>query len=239
VGTKWQEAWLFSRSEQRGIVVLVVICLASVLYAVFVPAWISRREIADFERTFEVLAASRRDVRQITADTIPPKEPETIAEDGQRGSTYGNRQPLHRPVLQKAAIVTDSTLRINTAGARDMIRTGLVPREIAYRLVKFRDQLGGFHSVEQLRDIYGMTDSLFTVMEDHVEVENTELSVIYVNSLSAEELMGHPYISKGLAAQMVNFREKVKPFATREDLAMLYFMDEALLEKIMPYISFY
>jgi DNA uptake protein ComE-like DNA-binding protein len=249
----WNEFISFSRSERQGITVLVFLCLFSAAYRYTVPEMISRKEIARFESKLKAWEASSE--RTAASDSV-------WQSTGTAGSKYAEDQRAALPPATKSGRTAQYTasvdqnarnsarsdvpnapalteLRINTVEAAAIIRSNLLPREIAYRLVRFREEAGGFHSSKQILDLYGMTDSMYRSVVDRVVVEPVELRKVYVNSATAEELQTHPYISKGLAKQIINFREKVKPFETSEDLLRLYFMDADLLEKVYPYISFY
>ena len=240
--SEWTNAMDFSTSEKRGIVVLIFLCLISAAYSIVVPELISRQEIRKFESHLQGVLVNRDTITQGNVPhqtSVGGNDQQTIATGtpitGEQKTT--NHVIPDRPHIAVAA--QPSKLHINSASAREIIQLRRLPDKIAFRLVRFREESGGFYSVEQLKDIYGMTDSMYAGVLDITIFEAVDLQKINVNTATLEELYKHPYISKGLANQMINFREKVKAFDSSQDLLRLYFMDEMLLQKLSPYLSFY
>lgn len=236
----WFSNFQYSTSEKRGIFVLIVLCLLSAVYCYTVPEIVHRRQMARFER--EVLSPHPA-AEQMHAEH-PHQEGQEEKPSGQPAAAPGVRtdRTVDQPVARRASIketpVAERPVRINTASAAEILRSVTLPPAIAYRIVRFREGAGGFYSITQLRDVYELTDSLYRTIAGSFLLDTVALSRINVNTASAEELMEHPYISRGLAAQIVNFREKVAPYRSQQDLLRLYFMDEVLLDKLLPYIIY-
>lgn len=109
---------------------------------------------------------------------------------------------------------------------------------LAAELPRFREALGGFHSVEQLNDIYGVDSARFEKIKGYFFcVDGAKLRFIQINSLGRHELMSHPYIDYKLAKNVVNFRERIRLFHSAEDLIKLGLVDEALFRKLAPYLK--
>jgi DNA uptake protein ComE-like DNA-binding protein len=56
------------------------------------------------------------------------------------------------------------TILINQVTAAELLLIPGFNKPLAARMVKFRDKLGGFKSIDQVRKTYGLTDSLFQLM---------------------------------------------------------------------------
>lgn len=109
---------------------------------------------------------------------------------------------------------------------------------LAAEVPRFREALGGFHSVEQLKDIYGVDSAQFEKIKDYFFcADGAKLRFMQINSLGKQELMSHPYIDYKLAKNMVNFRERIRLFHSAEDLSKLRLVDEALFRKLAPYLK--
>lgn len=231
----------FSASERRGIRVLVVLCLLSACFNQYVPAWVSRKQIAKFERDNAALLAELRSggggtVSEVPVSRLPMPRP---AHDSAGTAAAPKPDRAYQEKVRKAPQEVrerPAFLRINTADAAELIRTGLVEPVIARRIVRFREGLGGFLHAGQLADVYGLTDSVFRAIADRVVVDSIGVRTINVNTATAEELMAHPYIHKGLANQIVNYRNKAGPYSGPEELLKLYFMDGETLNRLSPYI---
>jgi len=235
----------FSRSERRGISVLVVLCLLSAAYNQFMPDYISKKQIDRFEREHQVVLSSLRGDPKVeeqqkspahddssTNDIVRP--PVSVQKEDRVVKEHAGKEYAETPVGNPSV----KELRINSATAPQLIQTGLVSKKIAFRIIRYRESLGGFVRADQLKEVYELTDSIYSSISEMVILETIEVRRVKVNSDSAEEMMDHPYIHKGLAGQIVNYREKAGNYRDGTDLLRLYFMDENLLEQLRPYLDF-
>ena len=55
----------------------------------------------------------------------------------------------------------DQPILINQASAAELSRLPGLSKSLAARMIKFRDKIGGFQSLDQVRKTYGITDSIF------------------------------------------------------------------------------
>ncbi|MCP4121729.1 MAG: hypothetical protein GY751_08235 [Bacteroidetes bacterium] len=234
----------FSRSERRGISVLVVLCLLSAAYNQFMPDYISNKQIDLFEREHQVVLSSLRGDPKVEKEQKSPAYNDSSTNDIERLSVSVQKEdrvvkePVRNEYSETPATLSIKELRINSATAPQLIQTGLVSKKIAFRIIRYRESLGGFVRANQLKEVYELTDSIYSSISEMVILEATEVRRIKVNIDSADEMMEHPYIHKGLAGQIVNYRTKAGDYRDGSDLLKLYFMDESLLEQLRPYLDF-
>ncbi|MCC8152844.1 MAG: helix-hairpin-helix domain-containing protein, partial [Tannerellaceae bacterium] len=65
----------------------------------------------------------------------------------------------------------------------------------ANRIIKYRELLGGFYSVEQLKEVYGIEEDRFSQLKDWFKADALLIRKVYINQLTEEELRSHPYIN--------------------------------------------
>ncbi len=107
----------------------------------------------------------------------------------------------------------------------------------AKKIVGFREKLGGFSSIEQVRETYGLPDSTFQQILPYLR-ESSVFRFIEINSADIETLKAHPYIDARLATGIVNYRSQHGPYASAEDLRKLRALQPDQLEKLKPYLKF-
>lgn len=107
----------------------------------------------------------------------------------------------------------------------------------AKRIVRFREALGGFYSLDQIATTRGLPDSTFQAIRSFLKVSQI-FRPIAINSASYEELKKHPYISRNLANSIVRNREKAGRFNGPEDMRRLRLIKEEELPRLLPYFSF-
>jgi DNA uptake protein ComE-like DNA-binding protein len=109
---------------------------------------------------------------------------------------------------------------------------------LASRIIRFRDKLGGFVSVDQVSEVFGLPDSTFQRIEPRLRAEAPGVVVpILVNQASADQMANHPYISRKLSALLVAYRKQHGPFREAKDLMAIPLVDSSLFKRIAPYVS--
>lgn len=126
---------------------------------------------------------------------------------------------------------------INTADTTQLIRLKGIGSKLAARIVKFRDGLGGFISVTQYNEIFGL-DSVALSELNHWAAVRTPAQKININTASAEDIDRHPYISKRQAEIIVRYREQHGAYKSAQELLNIKILDEKLVSKIAPYLAF-
>ena len=108
----------------------------------------------------------------------------------------------------------------------------------ANRIIKYRNLLGGFYSLEQLKEVWGFKDSMLIMNQSRLTVDASKIKKININQASVEILKMHPYIHYQKAVVMNNFRKAHGNFKTMDDIKNTKVFTDAELEKLSPYISF-
>ena len=127
-------------------------------------------------------------------------------------------------------------VNINQADTTAFIALPGIGSKLAARIVNFRDKLGGFYSVEQVRETYGLPDSTFQKVKGSFQLSGT-VRKLNVNTATKDELKVHPYIKWNLASAIVEYRNQHGAFKSLDDLKNISIIDEATFEKIMHYLS--
>lgn len=146
-------------------------------------------------------------------------------------------QPSFSNFPQKEKINSSITIDINNADTTAFIELPGIGSKLANRIVNFRDKLGGFRSIEQVGEIYGLPDSTFLKIKGNLQLKSLTIRKISINQASTEELKAHPYIKWHLANAIVEYRNQHGNFKSIEDLKKIIIIDEITFEKIAPYIS--
>jgi competence ComEA-like helix-hairpin-helix protein len=126
------------------------------------------------------------------------------------------------------------SINMNSASAKEWQSISGIGPVLSKRIVKFRDKLGGFHSKEQLAQVYGMEEnyekfiSFLTLTKDSHKRLN-------IYTASEKELSKHLFISYKTAKQ-IKEAVKDKPEIRMENLMEIDGIDKKALGKAMPYL---
>ncbi len=107
---------------------------------------------------------------------------------------------------------------------------------LSQRIVKFRDKLGGFYSVDQVAETFGLPDSTFQLIKPFLQLSG-EVKKININTSTLEELKNHPYIKPQLANAIVQYKVQHGDYKAVEDIRKIMILTEELFAKISPYLS--
>jgi competence protein ComEA len=129
-------------------------------------------------------------------------------------------------------------ININTADSSTLVLIkGISPKMVPY-IIKFRQNVGGFHSPEQLNEVFKSPLKNFDDIKPQVTVEGFK-PMIEINSISAVELKKYKYFAKdNLATILVAYRDKHGKFTKPEDLKKCVVVNDEILTKITPYLVF-
>jgi DNA uptake protein ComE-like DNA-binding protein len=128
-------------------------------------------------------------------------------------------------------------IEINTCDTSDLIALRGVGSFLANKIVDYRTKLGGYHSLNQLLEVWKMSPETYDLIVQRLTIDSTLISRINVNTGSISELAVHPYIRKTLAENIVNYRNMHGNYKTWSDFEKLYFYKKTTFEKLRPYLS--
>ena len=128
-------------------------------------------------------------------------------------------------------------VEINAADTAAFIALPGIGSKLATRIINFRDKLGGFYSIDQVGETYGLADSTFEKIKPWLKLENIGLRKININTATKEEMKSHPYLRWTLANAIVEYRSQHGKYSAVEDLKKVSAVTEEIFEKVKPYIS--
>jgi competence protein ComEA len=123
----------------------------------------------------------------------------------------------------------------------DSIVLQIVPgvgQKTAGRIIKFRDNLGGLYSKDQLLEVYGMTPEVMEKVFEYFEFEPGIKNKVLINQSDVNTLAQHPYINYGSAKVIVAFREQHGAYHSAEDLLKIKIFNAEWVDRLKPYLEF-
>ncbi|MEQ9297248.1 MAG: helix-hairpin-helix domain-containing protein [Cyclobacteriaceae bacterium] len=126
---------------------------------------------------------------------------------------------------------------INSAVAEDLVFMRGIGPVLSERIVKYRDMLGGFSSLDQIDEVYGLDGVIADSLKQYFYLDSVLVKSLDVNYLKAEELRKHPYIDYKLANALEQYRIQHGDYVLAEDLLAIKIMDDSTFQKILPYLK--
>jgi competence protein ComEA len=150
----------------------------------------------------------------------------------EKKTSTGTDKPGYRLKNYTAAGVSD----INQADTAAFIALPGIGSKLAARIIAFREKLGGFYSVQQVAETYGLPDSTFNKIQPLLQCNHPVVRQININTADANTLKQHPYIRWNLANAIVQYRAQHGNFKSAEDLQQIALITPGLFEKLKVYL---
>ena len=112
---------------------------------------------------------------------------------------------------------------INNAQADELMKIIGVGRTVAYDIVKFRNDLGGFSSMEQLKEIPSVDGDVYDILCRYYSVNNENgknngETKINLNTATVRDLAMVDGISESTAKEIILYRKKFGDFVSVREL---------------------
>ncbi len=135
--------------------------------------------------------------------------------------------------------IPDRILEINSSTAEEFMKLRGVGPVLSQRMVDFRNALGGYASVAQIKEVYGVSVELYNQILNYLSVDVSLVEGLDVNHSSVRRLKAHPYIDFYQARDIVECRNKKDSGMSLVDLKQLPSFDKDQINRLIPYFKFY
>lgn len=128
---------------------------------------------------------------------------------------------------------------LNTASQQDLIKVRGIGEKLSERILTQKEKLGAFVSMQQLRDVYGLSDEVIAELNKCFYVgETPDIKKIKINELSIKELGEFPYFRYPISKNIVVYRSNHGKIRNSEDLAKIPDFPVEKIEIIALYLEF-
>jgi competence protein ComEA len=129
-------------------------------------------------------------------------------------------------------------LNINRCDSADLeVLPGIGP-VLSVRIIKYRELLGGYVSVSQLKEVYGIPDSVYRVISGMISIDSTAVRKININSAGFRELDRHPYLERYDVQAILKYRELKGRIEGMNELKTNNILKGEKATRIIPYLLF-
>lgn len=139
-------------------------------------------------------------------------------------------------IFEKPKIVV---LDINLATKEDLKKVYGIGDGLSERILKEKEKLGGFVSMEQMRDVWGLSDEVIEKLNQSFRLAVIpEVKKIDINNASIKELMKFPYFRYDLAKSIVTYRSMNGEIKSVDDLIKISGFPVDKVKIIALYLEF-
>lgn len=155
---------------------------------------------------------------------------ENLPNKPQSASTEDTLSKVERPALSLIDLnAADSLMLLSLPGSGPWT---------AYRILRYRQALGGFSSIYQLLEVRGIDSLKFFAMEPWLTVDKNAITPLRINYLDFRDLVKHPYLSFDQVKALVNHRDRRGFIRNADELLRLQHYDSNDIKCLQPYLRF-
>ena len=129
-------------------------------------------------------------------------------------------------------------VELNTADSARLTDIDGIGGAFAKRIVYYRERLGGFITKEQLKEVYGIDELKYNEIKNQVKVDARRIRKININTITFDKLRLMPYLSYKQGNAIVEYRKQHGDYTSIADLKNIAIIDDDILRKIEPYITY-
>jgi competence protein ComEA len=127
---------------------------------------------------------------------------------------------------------------LNEADTTQLIAIYGIGTKLATRILKYRDKLGGYITMDQLKEVYGLDSAVVGRLREKTFItERFTPTRINLNQSTEKELAVHPYLSKEIARAITTYRFQHGAFTSLDDLNNIKLLDEKKIQRLKPYFT--
>jgi competence ComEA-like helix-hairpin-helix protein len=132
----------------------------------------------------------------------------------------------------------DTILNLRTADTTELKMIRGIGSYRAKMIVRYREQLGGYISIDQIMEAKGMEKAIADSILPHFIIDSVVVVKMPVNKMRLEGLQRHPYLSFEQAKAIYEYRRKHIRINSKEELLKIKELSSTDIEKISHYMDF-
>jgi len=129
-------------------------------------------------------------------------------------------------------------LDLNSCDSASLDRLPGIGPVLASRIIKFRHLLGGFASIDQMKEVYGLSIETFNLISGRIFADTLSLVRIGINNADYKVLAGIPYLEKYEVTAILKYRELKGKIISISDLTDNKLISVEKAAKVRPYLKF-
>lgn len=185
---------------------------------------------------------------------LTPKLTHTILHYRQKGGHFYSAQQLKKiygmpdSIYQQlhAFVLIDQpeikhniqVVELNSCDSNALIQLPGIGSATANRIIAYRSVLGGFYSINQLDEVWGMKEEVLKKCAPFLKINLKHIKKISINKATWAEFNQHPYLQGEIATAIVEFRKAHDYHIEKlSDIQEIKLLNEKIFRKIVPYLT--
>lgn len=148
---------------------------------------------------------SESDFEQLESFIVLPDVSRSVRTNREKNKSKETKNDADAPKPIKKEI---PIVEINSVDSATLVELPQIGSFTAGRIIAYREKLGGFIELEQLREVKGMDSTRYETVLPYLRLENVEIQKLDINRTDFKTLVNHPYLNYNQVKAIVSHREK-------------------------------
>lgn len=213
----WKDYFYFERRDRNTVILLLLVLIVSglIYYVTRTDDTLYSPDESEYQKQLDDFLLNLNDKDQ--SDSVKVKY----------------------PIIQKYSqkLKVGEMIELNSADTTQLKKIPGIGSSFANRIVKYRNLLGGYISLSQLREVWGVDQSLYTKIKPYISLK-IKVTKVKINQMSAQELRKHPYINYQQAKIITDLRQRKGNITSLSRLSLLDEFTEKDIKRLEYYLSF-
>lgn len=135
----------------------------------------------------------------------------------------------------------DEPLELNRADSAALRSVYGIGEKSVMEIIRYRERLGGFHRVEQLAEVRGVTEANYEKILQQIWCDSFQIQKIDINFAPAERIKEHPYVAPRTFRKLISKRQQRKSkggWSTVEEMVEENILTPDEAQRLRPYLRF-
>lgn len=246
----WREWFMLTRRERRAAWVLLALIALSIGYryqavreqnlqlkidslmAVVTPS--PQPVNAEMSVSPSPLADNSTPRKESLPTPNAPKQSPTKAVATETKPTHAET----KPILRSHKFTKPTVLDLNRVDSATLVRVPGIGAVYARSIVAYRERLGGYCSVEQLREVTVLKEGAYEQLSPWFATPDPPIRWLNINKADFKQLVRHPYIGYERAKTIANRIRRSGVLTSLDELSLLDGFSKEERERLLRYIEF-
>ena len=128
-------------------------------------------------------------------------------------------------------------IEINSADSAEWLALSGIGPVYACLICKFRKILGGFVSIEQIKEVYKLPEETYEKIYSNLKIDTTLVKRININFADIDDLRNHPYCNYSTGRRIIDYRAKHGSFNSINQLLTDSVLSINEFKRLTPYFT--
>lgn len=220
---RWKDFFYYQKNDRNAIVILLLLIVIAGILVIKRDSLFDNSETHLLDNEFDKFQDEMTDI--VISEPVKDEKETSI-------KTTNTKTTQQLPKLKQG-----ETIDLNAATTETLKRIPGIGEEYAQRIYTYKKQLGGFISVEQIKEIQGFSGKRYEKTVPYLTIKKTH-SKIMLNKHSADKLLNHPYLNEKQVKSIIEKREQNQIINNIDELGRLSGFTPRDIDRLASYISF-